>query len=275
MPELPEVETIRRGLEPWIIGALVYSVNVRCNKLRWPVPENLNEMLCQQRVNNICRRGKYLVFRFEHGALIIHLGMSGRLRLFQDSQNCTIVNKHDHVDFYFENNICLRYTDPRRFGSILWVSGADPYMHPLLSKLGMEPLSNAFTAEYLLEHAKKRQVAIKSFIMDNRVVVGIGNIYATESLFLAKIHPLKPVNQLTIQQWRLLVDVVKEVLIKALAQGGTTLKDFVNSQGKPGYFVQQLTVYGRSGAPCLSCQTLLCQYTIGQRTTVYCPVCQQ
>lgn len=275
MPELPEVETVKKGLEPWIIDAVIDSVDVRCSKLRWPIPANLKKILSQQRVNNIFRRGKYLVFCFEHGALLIHLGMSGRLALFTSSQERPLIGKHDHVDFYFKNGSCLRYTDPRRFGSMLWVSGSDPFIHPLLSRLGVEPLSENLTADYLANQAKKRQVAVKSFIMDNRVVVGIGNIYATESLFLARIHPLKPVNQLTRHQWITLVEVIKQVLVKALAAGGTTLKDFVNSQGKPGYFMQQLAVYGRSGAPCVHCKTLLCQCIIGQRTTVYCPVCQR
>lgn len=275
MPELPEVETVKRGIESWIIGTIINRVEVRCRKLRWPIPINLEELVLQQRIKHIFRRGKYLVICLDKGSLLIHLGMSGRLRIFTEQQDRPPVGKHDHVDFYFENGVCLRYTDPRRFGAILWMSGSNPLSHPLLKNLGVEPLSDDFTAAYLAHQAEKRRIAVKGLIMDNRVVVGIGNIYATESLFLAGIHPLKPANQMTKQQCEQLVQVSKEVLRSALEKGGTTLKDFVNSQGKPGYFVQQLVAYGRAGLPCVQCNTLLKQCVIGQRTTVYCDSCQR
>lgn len=270
MPELPEVETTLRGLVAPILNKRIEHVVVRCSQLRWPIPNNLSILLENQTVRHLSRRAKYLLVHFDTGKLIIHLGMSGRLCFLTASQS---PQRHDHVDIIFENGI-LRYTDPRRFGSILWTAD-EPSLHPLLKNLGVEPLSNLFTAEYLLQYKNNRRVAIKSFIMDASVVVGVGNIYAAEALFMAKIHPELPVNLMTFRQAECLVDAIKQILTKAIVRGGTTLKDFVNSEGRPGYFSQELNVYGRAGLPCVICSEPLHTKRLGQRSTVYCPRCQE
>ena len=270
MPELPEVETIRSGLKPVLENMVVQEIEIYHPKLRWPIPSNLKEELAQQRILSLARRGKYLLLTLEKGTLIIHLGMSGSLKLLKQSQPPA---RHDHVDFYFGNNLLLRYTDPRRFGAILWTE-EDPYQHPLLKSLGVEPLEDAFHANYLLQQAQKRRIAIKTLLMNAKVVVGIGNIYATEALFLAHIHPATPTSSLTEIQIQRLVETIKKVLQSAIECGGTTLKDFVNSEGRPGYFSQQLNVYGRKGLPCWDCQTILEAIRLNQRTTVFCPRCQ-
>lgn len=268
MPELPEVETIRSGIAPHLCGAIINFVIVRNRKLRWPIPDGFEQQIAHQTVQNITRRGKYLCIHLNSMMILIHLGMSGRLLLFTDRRD---YERHDHVDIIFANGQTLRYTDPRRFGCILLSQSTQ---HPLLDNLGIEPLSEAFTADYLLKQAQSRKMAIKPFLMNHKIVVGVGNIYATEALFLAKIHPTMPANKLTLTRARLLVDIIKQVLTEAIAQGGTTLKDFVNSSGKPGYFVQQLKVYGRAEEPCIVCGALLKSCVLGQRTTTFCPVCQ-
>ena len=271
MPELPEVETTLRGLAPHIQNTRIDSVVIRCQQLRWPIPSNLSLLLENQIVRHISRRAKYLLVQFDTGTLIIHLGMSGRLCFLTAYQP---PQRHDHVDIIFENQGILRYTDPRRFGSILWTE-EDPSLHPLLKNLGVEPLTDAFTVDYLLKRINNRRVAIKSFIMDSCVVVGVGNIYAAEALFMAKIHPELPVNLMTPAQGGRLVAAIKQILTQAIAKGGTTLKDFVNSEGRPGYFSQELNVYGRAGLPCVICSEPLHTKRLGQRSTVYCARCQR
>jgi len=269
MPELPEVETVLRGLKPHIEGATIAAVSIRVPQLRWPIPA-LNTLLAQQKIYKISRRGKYLLVCLETGTLLIHLGMSGRLCLLTEYQ---APQRHDHVDIIFTNDKILRYTDPRRFGAMLWTA-EDPSSHPLLKNLGAEPLTDDWNSDYLLQIANHRRVAIKPFIMDSQRVVGIGNIYAAESLFLAGIHPAMPAGCITKNQASRLISATKEVLMLAIQQGGTTLKDFVNSQGAPGYFSQKLRVYGRAGLPCVRCEKILESSQLGQRSTVFCVHCQ-
>lgn len=270
MPELPEVETIMNGLKPHIEGAIIQDVVVRHHQLRWPIPPTLRHELSHKQVGGLSRRGKYLLMPVDTGTLIMHLGMSGSLRIVS---NNAPPNRHDHVDIIFSDKVILRYTDPRRFGALLWTNDA-PCKHPLLKSLGVEPLEASFTPQYLMQRASARRIAIKPFIMDSKIVVGIGNIYAAEALFMAKIHPATPAGLLTLTQHQQLVDSIKQVLQLAIKQGGTTIKDFVNSEGVPGYFAQQLFVYGRTGLPCKYCQMPLLGFTLGQRNTVFCPNCQ-
>lgn len=270
MPELPEVETIMHGLKPHIENAIIQDVVVRHHQLRWPIPPALQEHLSQGRIGKLSRRGKYLLMPTDAGTLIIHLGMSGSLRIVTRT---THLNPHDHVDIIFSDNKILRYTDPRRFGALLWTTD-DPSNHALLKSLGIEPLDAAFTALYLMKRAHSRRVPIKSFIMNSKIVVGIGNIYAAEALFLAGIHPVTPAGLLTQIQCQKLVNAIKNILQSAIKQGGTTIKDFVNSAGKPGYFAQQLSVYGRTELPCVRCQSPLRQLKLGARSTVFCTHCQ-
>lgn len=271
MPELPEVETTRAGLLPALQGAIIKEVIVRCSRLRWPIPEHFAMNLANKRIQYLTRRAKYLLMHLDNGTVLMHLGMSGHLRLLVPN---AVAQKHDHVDIIFNNKIMMRYTDPRRFGALLWCAG-DPLAHPLLKNLGVEPLTDDFTTEYLLHCAAKRKQAIKAFIMDSKIVVGVGNIYAAEALFLSGIHPQMPALSLSYTQAFSLVSAIKQVLKAAIAKGGTTLKDFVNSEGRPGYFTQALQVYGRKGLPCTQCFTVLQSYKQGQRATVFCPNCQQ
>ena len=257
-------------LKPHIEGAVIQDVVVRHHQLRWPIPSTLQRDLSQKQVGRLSRRGKYLLMPVDTGTLIMHLGMSGSLRIVTSE---TPLNRHDHVDIIFSNKIILRYTDPRRFGALLWTNDA-PCNHPLLKSLGVEPLDASFTPHYLMQRATARRIAIKPFIMDSNIVVGIGNIYAAEALFMASLHPATPAGLLTQTQHQQLVDSIKQVLQSAIKQGGTTVKDFVNSEGKPGYFAQQLSVYGRTGLPCKRCQSPLLGFKLGQRTTVFCANCQ-
>ncbi len=270
MPELPEVETTRRGIAPHLEGRTVKGVVVRERRLRWPVPVGLDRTLRGQRVQGVERRGKYLLIRFASGTLIIHLGMSGSLRVLPAE---TPPQPHDHIDLCLADH-CLRLRDPRRFGAVLWTRD-DPREHKLIAHLGPEPLSDAFSADYLHQYASKRRVAIKSLLMDSKVVVGVGNIYANESLFMAGIHPQRTCNRISLARCERLVAAVKQVLAAAIEQGGTTLRDFQREDGKPGYFAQQLQVYGRGGAPCVACGRPLKETRIGQRSTVYCGRCQR
>ena len=270
MPELPEVETIMCGLRPHLEGRVIKDVVIRHAQLRWPIPLTLKNDLNQQKIHRLSRRGKYLLIEVGTGTLIIHLGMSGSLCMLT---NATPLRRHDHVDIIFSEHQILRYHDPRRFGAILWTN-QEPDQHPLLLSMGPEPLGHSFTAQYLKSKAKNRRIPIKAFIMDSHIVVGIGNIYAAEALFLTGINPTLPAGLLTIQQHEQLVKAIQQVLHSAIKQGGTTLKDFVNSEGNPGYFAQKLNVYGRAGMPCIKCKTTLKCVKIGQRTTVYCPSCQ-
>lgn len=270
MPELPEVETLLQGLIPHIEGAVIQDVIIRHPQLRWPIPTNLKNYLKGQTINRLSRRGKYLLMAVSTGTVIIHLGMSGSLRILRGD---TPPASHDHLDFVLSDHRLLRYNDPRRFGAILWTED-DPLDHPNLRSIGIEPLDMHFTGEYLQQKAQYRRTPIKSLIMNSHVVAGIGNIYAAETLFLAAIHPNMPAGLLSSQQYDQLADAIKQVLGLAIAHGGTTLKDFVNSEGKPGYFSQQLHVYGRAGLPCNVCGTLLENMQLGQRSTVFCSHCQ-
>ena len=271
MPELPEVETVRAGLQDVLLNQTISTVRVYQGKLRYPVPDQLPSCLNQQTVISFERRAKYLLLQIATGTVLIHLGMSGSLCWHNSLQPR---QKHDHVDFLFENGGCLRYSDPRRFGLILWHPGNTPLDHRLLSKLGPEPLSDNFTPEYIFNKSRQRRRAIKTFLMDHHIVVGVGNIYANEALFKAGIHPERMAGELTLEEYRQLVQIVKEVLKTAIKAGGTTLQDFVNGHGAPGYFQQQLFVYGREGQPCLSCNTPLIKKRIGQRSAFFCPSCQ-
>lgn len=270
MPELPEVETSRRGIEPHIIGQTVKQVVIRQKQLRWPVPSTIKQQLVSQKIESVDRRGKYLLLGSAAGTLIIHLGMSGSLRILPEG---TAAEKHDHFEILFSNGKLLRLRDPRRFGAVLWTK-KDPLDHKLISSLGPEPLDEDFNTDYLYQQGKNRKTPIKSLIMNSQVVVGVGNIYASESLFLAGINPRRASNRLSKQRYQKLVNAIKQVLQLAIRQGGTTLRDFTREDGKPGYFQQTLSVYGRAGQPCPSCNHPVKQFTLGQRSTYYCPHCQ-
>ena len=270
MPELPEVETTRRGIAPYLVGQRVSRVIVRERRLRWPIPEDLDVRLSGQRIEAVERRAKYLLIRFEAGTLIAHLGMSGSLRLVEGALPPA---KHEHVDLLLESGQALRYTDPRRFGALLWSD--DPLNHVLLASLGPEPLSEAFDGERLFQLSRGRSMAVKPFIMDNAVVVGVGNIYASEALFAAGIDPRRPAGGISRARYLKLADEIKRILALAIERGGTTLRDFVGGDGKPGYFQQELFVYGRGGEFCKHCGTTLREVRLGQRASVYCSRCQR
>lgn len=270
MPELPEVETTRRGIQPFIKNQSITKMVVRHRGLRWPIPEGLESIVKDQTVHTIERRAKYLLLHCDTGTLIIHLGMSGRLRVLDNDDN---INKHDHVDIFFHNGYVLRFTDPRRFGAVLWTEKSYEH-HPLIAHLGPEPLSDAFDLNYLHQRARSRTSPIKTFIMNGEVVVGVGNIYANEALFMAGIHPSTAAGKISKKQLAELVDAIKKVLEKALLAGGTTLRDFRKSDGNPGYFAQELHVYGREGQACLRCHTPISSIRQAQRATYFCPQCQ-
>ena len=275
MPELPEVETTLRGISPHIHGQTVANTIIRQPKLRWRIPDDLAHTLAGQTVLECTRRAKYLLIRFATGIVLIHLGMSGSLRIFTAGDaRISSPDKHDHVDIVFANGTVLRLHDPRRFGAVLWFAGA-PEHHPLLAALGPERLSPQFNADYLYEKLRKQKRAAKLALMDNAVVVGVGNIYANECLFKAGISPMRAANQITRQECGLLVETIQAVLQRAIATGGSTLRDFVNSDGKSGYFQQEYTVYGRENQPCLQCGDLIHKAVIGQRGTFYCTRCQK
>ena len=270
MPELPEVETTRRGIEPHLLGRRVTGLVVREPRLRWPVPAALSKELPGAPIEAIERRGKYLLFATPRGTLIVHLGMSGSLRVLDAN---TPPLRHDHLDLLFESR-CLRYHDPRRFGAVLWTR-EPPAEHPLLRDLGPEPLSGAFDGEWLHRRSRGRSTPVKSLIMDAGVVVGVGNIYANEALFMAGVHPFRRCDRVALERYRLLAEAIREVLSNAIAVGGTTLRDFVREDGRPGYFRQQLQVYGRQGEPCRRCGAPLRQRRLAQRSTFYCAGCQR
>lgn len=270
MPELPEVETTGRGIAPWVEGQRVTAVVVRHAGLRWPVTPTLAAELKGQVIESVTRRGKYLLLRCAKGHVLIHLGMSGSLRIVESGDP---VKKHDHVDVVLGSGKVLRFHDPRRFGCILWLTG-DPLLHPLLAELGPEPLSEAFSADYLFSLSRKRTAPVKQFVMDSHVVVGVGNIYANEALFLAGILPSRKAGSISKARYAKLVVAIKQVLAAAIKSGGTTLRDFVGGDGKPGYFRQQLHVYGRGGEACTRCGGQLTEIRQGQRSTVYCGRCQ-
>lgn len=270
MPELPEVETTRRGIAPHLEGHVVTDVVVRQPRLRWPVTRGLRSKLVGRELMLVERRAKYLLLRFSTGSLIIHLGMSGSLRILPWD---IPPERHDHVDIVFGER-CLRLRDPRRFGTVLWHRGAIE-RHPLIAALGPEPLSDGFNPGYLAARAKGRRLAIKQLIMDGRVVVGVGNIYANEALYLAGIHPHRAAGRIARARLAGLVAAIKQVLAAAIEQGGTTLRDFQREDGRPGYFAQRLNVYGRGGLPCPGCGRPLKEIRLAQRSTVYCSHCQR
>lgn len=275
MPELPEVETTRRGIAPHVEGREIVEVIVRQPRLRVPVPDDFSERLVGAHIGTLSRRAKYLLLPFEGraggGSLIWHLGMSGSLRIARLGD---LPKKHDHVDLVFADGAILRYHDPRRFGFVDWLAGA-PDRDPRLANLGPEPLSDAFDGERLHRLAQGRRMAVKPFLMDNAVVVGVGNIYASEALFLAGIDPRRAAGRISRERYERLAVAVRDVLAAAISQGGTTLRDFVSGTGEPGYFKQQLNVYGRHGQGCRRCNAELRLVTLGQRASVFCPTCQR
>jgi formamidopyrimidine-DNA glycosylase len=270
MPELPEVETTRRGIEPHILKQDIKAVTIRQPSLRWPVSAELSSELPGQRILSVTRRGKYLLLQTRAGYTLIHLGMSGSLRIAGKNDE---IKKHDHVDIMMKNGVILRYHDPRRFGCLLW-AGQEPFKHVLLEHLGPEPLETALSAAYLHQLSRGRKTPVKTFIMDSQVVVGVGNIYANEALFAAGISPRRKAGTVSLAAYERLVLAIKQILQQAIQQGGTTLRDFVGGDGKPGYFKQSLSVYGRGGEPCVNCHKPLREIRLGQRTTVYCAHCQ-
>ena len=278
MPELPEVETSRRGIEPHIVGAKIKDVIIREHRLRWPIPKSLPEKIHGLKVLRVDRRGKYLLLQLGKNAIsattsstvIIHLGMSGSLRICPLK---TPAEKHDHIDFVFSNNKILRLKDPRKFGCVLWTD-QPVEQHKLLCKLGPEPLDECFSSDTLYKKSRKRRCSIKSFIMNSHTVVGVGNIYASESLFMAGINPKRKAGSLSRSRAEKLVAAIKQVLTEAIKQGGTTLRNFTREDGQPGYFSQKLFVYGRAGEACTVCKQPIKQITQQQRSTFYCSSCQ-
>ncbi len=271
MPELPEVETTRRGIAPAIEGRQLQQIVIRQPSLRWPVPESLPEMLKGLSIQSVDRRAKYLLLSTGQGTLIVHLGMSGSLRILPADQP---YGKHDHVDLVFTDRTLLRFNDPRRFGAVLWTT-APVSEHPLLKDLGPEPLTDDFDGAQLYALAQRRKTPVKAFIMDSHIVVGVGNIYANEALFRAGILPTRHAGKISLARFQRLVECIRVVLDEAIRQGGTTLRDFVNEAGKPGYFKQQLKVYGRAGLPCLVCGETLAEVRLSGRSTVFCKRCQR
>ncbi len=271
MPELPEVETVRRGIAPHLVGQTVVRVVVRQPRLRWPVPEELATMLPGQVIRRVDRRAKYLLLRTDAGTALFHLGMTGQLRVLPTA---TPLRKHDHADLALADGHCLRFNDSRRFGALLWTV-EPPEQHPLLQSLGLEPFDAAFSGVYLHQRAQGRMPAVKTLVMDNHVLVGVGNIYANESLHAAGIDPRRPAGQVTLAEYQRLAAMVREILGEAIHQGGTTLRDFVGGEGEPGYFQQSLRVYGRYLAPCAACGESIQRCRLGQRATYYCPRCQR
>lgn len=271
MPELPEVETTRLGIAPHLVGKKVTCVIVREPRLRWPVPEELISQLPGSIINAVERRAKYLLLKSSAGCLIAHLGMSGSLRILPET---TAPTKHDHADIVMDNHTCLRLHDPRRFGALLWTC-TEPLLHPLLINLGPEPLEDDFNGTYLYRRSRGRALAVKHFIMDSQIVAGVGNIYANEALFMAGIHPARPAGRIAQRRYEMLASAIKQVLSAAVAQGGTTLRDYYASDGKAGYFKQQLKVYGRAEQACVSCNQAVQLLRQGQRSSYYCTYCQR
>ncbi|TMM45687.1 bifunctional DNA-formamidopyrimidine glycosylase/DNA-(apurinic or apyrimidinic site) lyase [Colwellia ponticola] len=269
MPELPEVEVCRLGISPHIINQQVSNVIIRNHRLRWPIPDEVSSVIGLP-VLNVERRAKYLLLRFSTGTVLMHLGMSGTVRVIEQD---TVIAKHDHFDLVFAHGKTLRLNDPRRFGAVLWLANDEDELG-LLSKLGPEPLSDEFAEGYLFEKARNRKVPIKTFLMNNHVVVGVGNIYANEALFQAGILPTSKAGDVDEKRMNSLTHIIKSVLSAAIAQGGTTLKDFTQADGRPGYFAQSLMVYGRAGQACMVCKTKLEEIRQSNRSSVFCPTCQ-
>jgi len=270
MPELPEVETTCRAIAPYVVGQAITDVVVRDRRLRWPVPRGLRGKLLGHKTVAVERRAKYLLLRFAHGTLIMHLGMSGSLRIVTGAQAPA---KHDHLDLEFQSGVKLRLRDPRRFGSVLWTS-ADPMTHSLLAGLGPEPFGSLCSGAYLYDKSRGRKQALKNFIMDSRIIVGVGNIYASEALFRAGIRPQRRAGKITQQECARLIEAIRAVLRAAISAGGTTLRDYVSGIGQPGYFAVDLQVYDRAGKPCPKCGRPIKQTRIGQRSAFFCGKCQ-
>jgi len=270
MPELPEVETTRRGLAPWLEGQQIARTVARAPRLRWPVPEEFTQRLPGARVTALERRAKWLFLRTDRGTALLHLGMTGSFRVLSDEQPPGL---HDHLDIVTADGLTVRFHDPRRFGSVLWTD-VDPALHPLIAPLGPEPLGDRFTAAYLHARSRKRSIAIKPHLMNAHIVVGVGNIYASEALFRAGIHPARAAGRIALPRMEALVAAIREVLAEAICSGGTTLRDYYNGDGQPGYFAQRLRVYDRAGRPCQQCGTPVKQVVLGQRSSYYCPHCQ-
>jgi formamidopyrimidine-DNA glycosylase len=271
VPELPEVETVRRGIEPHLKSRRIAAVRIHQGQLRWPVPRRIITNLPGQVIAGVTRRGKYLLLDVGNGHLLIHLGMSGGLRILPEPGP---PQKHDHVDIELDSGACLRFRDPRRFGSILFTTHP-PERHRLLRALGPEPLSGDFDGGYLYRRSRGRRAPVKSFLMDGKIVVGVGNIYANEALHRAGIHPVRPAGRIGAGRYHALAAAVRQTLRDAIEQGGSTLRDFVNEDGEPGYFVPLLEVYDREGAPCGRCGRAIRKRIIGQRASYYCPQCQR
>lgn len=269
MPELPEVETTLRGVAPHLVGKTIREIQVRDHRLRWPVPAAIHDAEgC--RIQSASRRAKYLLFKSKAGTLLLHLGMSGSLRICEPSAPW---RKHDHAAILLSSGRQLRFHDPRRFGALLLV--ADEENHPLIRHLGPEPLGDGFSADHLYRESRSKTVAVKNFIMDSKIVAGVGNIYASEALWHACIRPSRPAGRVTRSQYERLVPAIREVLAASIEMGGTTLRDFVRETGEPGYFQRNLAVYDREGQPCRECGTKIKRTVIGQRSTFYCPRCQK
>jgi formamidopyrimidine-DNA glycosylase len=272
MPELPEVETTRLGISPHLIGHQIREIILRRRDLRWPVPQNLTELEGTTFVS-VKRRSKYLLLETDtQDVILIHLGMSGSLRMIHPGEDW---KKHDHIGITVGNNLQLRYHDPRRFGSVMRMAASEIRTHSLLTNLGPEPLESDFTAAHLYAALRNKSIPVKVAIMDAKIVVGVGNIYASESLFRSGIHPLIESNKLTKPRAQKLVSAIREVLTESISQGGTTLRDFLKSDGEPGYFKQRLFVYDRKGEPCRVCKTPISHKVLGQRATYWCGKCQR
>jgi formamidopyrimidine-DNA glycosylase len=271
MPELPEVETTRSGIAPALLNRRIVELVVRDRRLRWPIAAGLESKIRRQGVQRVARRAKYILIELERGTLIVHLGMSGSLRVLDGH---IPPRTHDHWDLRIDSGATLRFHDPRRFGSLLWTE-QNPNLHPLLAKLAPEPLSDEFDGPYLYRVTRKRAVAIKQLIMNSQAVVGVGNIYASEALFRARISPRRAAGRLSRSQAVALAQAIKDVLSEAIKIGGTTLRDYVNAEGTPGYFRQQLFVYERAKQPCRVCKTPVKQFVQGQRSTYWCGRCQR
>ena len=270
MPELPEVETTRRGIEPHLVGHKVSHMVIRQTQLRWPVPPDMAQEIKGQTIIAVKRRAKYLLLQTSSHCAIIHLGMSGSLRIVDAMQ---AAEKHDHVDLVLDTHQALRLRDPRKFGAVLWTH-SDPSDHPLLANLGIEPLGPQFDGNYLFEHSRKKSQAVKTFLMDAHHVVGIGNIYANEALYLAGILPQRQAGRISRQRYQRLAKALQQVLRKAINSGGTTLRDFTKTDGQPGYFALHLNVYGKQDQPCPRCQRSITLIKLNQRSTYYCRKCQ-
>ena len=275
MPELPEVETTRRGIEPYLVSQTVTKLHLRERRMRWPVEDTVLA-LEGKTITSVRRRAKYILIESSAGTLILHLGMSGSLRICPQE---TELRKHDHFIAQLDSgsHLEMRLHDPRRFGAVLWhdQSDGDIQLHPLLKNLGPEPLSDAFTPASLIESSRGRKTSIKQHVMNNHVVVGAGNIYACEALFRSGIHPTRQAGKVSAARLEKLTENIRAVLTEAIKQGGTTLRDFVNEQGNPGYFKQRLNVYGREGEPCRDCGSTIKRIVISNRSTFYCPKCQR